>query len=106
MIEIFRKIWSFAGEEQKNTRNFILIGFLNAIFHMLQIGAFFLTISAMVEKSSDHTTLWYVFGLIMVSIAGKIVTNYFSQLQQTHAVLCDLSSPIGIKKSDWTRFLK
>ncbi|WMJ88004.1 ABC transporter ATP-binding protein [Anaerocolumna sp. MB42-C2] len=85
MIEIFRKIWRFAGEEQKNIRNSILIGFLNAIFHMLQIGAIFLTISALVEKSSDHTTIWYVFGLIVVSIAGKIVTNYFSQLQQTHA---------------------
>lgn len=85
MIEIFRKIWRFAGEEQKNIRNSIIIGFLNAIFHMLQIGAIFLTIQALVEKDADQITIWYVLGLMIVSIAGKIATNYFSQLQQTHA---------------------
>ena len=85
MIEIFRKIWRFAGEEQKNIRNSILIGFINAIFHMLQIGAIFLTIRALVEKDANSMTIWYVLGLMVVSIVGKIVTNYFSQLQQTHA---------------------
>lgn len=85
MIEIFRKIWRFAGEEQKNIRNSIIIGFFNAIFHMLQIGAIFLTILTLVEEKANHTTIWYVLGLMIASIAGKIVTNYFSQLQQTHA---------------------
>ncbi len=85
MIEIFRKIWRFAGEEQKNIRNSILIGFINAIFHMLQIGAIFLTIRALVEKDANSMTIWYVLGLMVVSIVGKIVTNYFSQLEQTHA---------------------
>ena len=85
MIEIFRKIWRFAGEEQKNIRNSILIGFINAIFHMLQIGAIFLTIRVLVEKDANSMTIWYILGLMVVSIVGKIVTNYFSQLQQTHA---------------------
>nr|WP_288830572.1 ABC transporter ATP-binding protein [uncultured Clostridium sp.] len=85
MIEIFRKIWRFAGEEQKNIRSSIIIGFINAIFHMLQIGAIFLTIQALVEKEADKAVIWYVLGLMVVSIAGKTATNYFSQLQQTHA---------------------
>ncbi|MFA9467003.1 MAG: ABC transporter ATP-binding protein [Velocimicrobium sp.] len=85
MIEIFRKIWRFAGEEQKNIRNSILIGFINAIFHMLQIGAIFLTIRALVEKDANSMTIWYVLGLMVISIVGKIVTNYYSQLEQTHA---------------------
>lgn len=85
MIEIFKKIWKFSGKEQKNIRNSIIAGFINAIFHMLQIGAIFLTIQALVEKNKDKTIIWYVLGLMLVSIAGKITTNYFSQLQQTHA---------------------
>lgn len=85
MIEIFRKIWRFAGEEQMNIKNSIIIGFLNAIFHMLQIGAMFLTIQALVEKNPNKTTVGYVILLMAVSIVGKIVTNYFSQLMQTHA---------------------
>lgn len=85
MIEVFRKIWRFAGEEQKNIRNSVIIGFLNAIFHMFQIGAIFLTLNALVEKNASKTTIGYVVLLMFVSIAGKIITNYFSQLEQTHA---------------------
>ncbi len=85
MIEIFRKIWKFAGKEQKNIRNSIILGFINAIFHMLQIGAIFLTIQALVKKEAEVKTIWYILALMLISIIGKIVTNYFSQLQQTHA---------------------
>lgn len=85
MIEIFKKIWQFAGEEQKNIKKSILLGFINALFHMLQIGAIFLTIQALVSKESETKVIWYILALMLISIAGKIVTNYFSQLQQTHA---------------------
>ncbi|NMM61885.1 ABC transporter ATP-binding protein [Clostridium sp. P21] len=85
MIEIFKKIWEFAGEEQKNIRNSIIVGFINAIFHMLQIGAIFLTIHGLVSGKAEVKTIWYILLLMLVSIAGKIATNYFSQLQQTHA---------------------
>ncbi|KOR25167.1 ABC transporter ATP-binding protein [Clostridium sp. L74] len=85
MIEIFRKIWKFAGKEQKNIRNSIILGFINAIFHMLQIGAIFLTIQALVKKEAEVKIIWYILALMLISIIGKIVTSYFSQLQQTHA---------------------
>lgn len=85
MIEIFRKIWNFAGEEQKNIKNSIIVGFVNAVFHMLQIGAIFLTIQALVKKEVGLKTIWYILSLMLMSIVGKIVANYFSQLQQTHA---------------------
>ncbi len=85
MIEIFKKIWRFAGEEQRNIRNSIIVGFINAIFHMLQIGAIFLTIQALVTKGAEFIIIWYVLAFMVISIAGKIATNYFSQLAQTHA---------------------
>lgn len=85
MIEIFKKIWRFSGEEQKNIRNSIIIGFVNAIFHMLQIGAIFLTIQALVTGEANTRIIWHILALMLISIGGKIVTNYVSQLQQTHA---------------------
>ncbi|MGN6715613.1 ABC transporter ATP-binding protein [Anaerocolumna jejuensis] len=85
MIKIFREIWRFAGAEQKNIRNSIIVNFINAIFHMLQIGAIFLTIQAIVEGGLQARTIWYILLFLLVSIAGKIGANYFSQLQQTHA---------------------
>ncbi len=85
MIEIFKKIWQFAGKEQNNIKKSVLVGFIYAIFHMLQIGAIFLTVKALAAGAADKKTVWYVLALMILSIAGKIVTNYFSQLQQTHA---------------------
>lgn len=85
MIEIFHKIWTFAGKEQKNIRNSIILNFINAIFYMLQIGAIFLTIQELVKKEVEAKTILYILILMLISIVGKIVTNYFSQLEQTHA---------------------
>lgn len=85
MIEIFKKIWRFSGKEQKNIRKSIVVGFFNAIFHMLQIGAIFLTIQVLVSGNPEKKIIWYILTLMLISIAGKIATNYFSQLQQTHA---------------------
>lgn len=85
MIEIFKKIWLFAGEEQNNIKKSIFIGFIHAVFHMFQIGAIFLTIKELVSESGNKQSIWYILLLMIISIAGKIVMNYFSQLQQTHA---------------------
>ena len=34
MIETFRGIWRFAGEEQRNIRRSVIACFFNAVFHM------------------------------------------------------------------------
>ena len=85
MIGVFRKIWDFAGTEQKNIRNSILLGFVNAVFHAMQLWALFVALSALVEGSKSKETARTALGIMLLSIAGKIVTQYVSQLQRTHA---------------------
>ena len=85
MIGVFRKIWDFAGTEQKNIRNSILLGFVNAMFHAMQLWALFVVLSALVEGSKSKETAFAALGIMLLSIAGKIVTQYVSQLQRTHA---------------------
>lgn len=85
MIGVFRKIWDFAGTEQKNIRNSILLGFVNAVFHAMQLWALFVVLSALVEGSKSKETALTAMGIMLLSIAGKIVTQYVSQLQRTHA---------------------
>lgn len=85
MIEIFKKIWKFAGKEQTNIKKSVVLGFIHAVFHMLQIGAIFLTVQILVLGETDKTKIYPVLALVVVSIIGKIITNYYSQLQQTHA---------------------
>lgn len=85
MIGVFRKIWDFAGTEQKNICNSILLGFVNAVFHAMQLWALFVVLSALVEGSKSKETALTALGIMLLSIAGKIVTQYVSQLQRTHA---------------------
>lgn len=85
MIGVFRKIWDFAGTEQKNICNSILLGFVNAVFHAMQLWALFVVLSALVEGSKSKETAFTALGIMLLSIAGKIVTQYVSQLQRTHA---------------------
>ena len=44
MIETFRGIWRFAGEEQRNIRRSVIACFFNAVFHMFEIAAIYYTI--------------------------------------------------------------
>lgn len=85
MINVFKKIWSFSIKEKGNLQKSIVIGFLNAIFNSLLVTALYVVLKAIVENSVSTNTAWTAFIIMAVSIVGKIVTQYFSQLQRTHA---------------------
>lgn len=85
MIETLKKIWRFAGTERKNINKSLLVGLINAIFRMLEVGAIYVVVQALLTGQTDSTPAWIALGLILVSIFGVAVTKYFSQLQQTHA---------------------
>ncbi|MGN0349473.1 MAG: ABC transporter ATP-binding protein [Roseburia sp.] len=85
MINVFKKIWSFSSKEKSNLQKSIVIGFFNAIFNSLLVTALYVVLKAIVENSVSTTTAWTAFIIMAVSIVGKIVTQYFSQLQRTHA---------------------
>jgi ABC transporter, ATP-binding protein len=52
---------------------------------MFQISAIYFIVKAIVEKDMSMTPAWTALILLVVSIAGRSVANYFSQLQQCHA---------------------
>lgn len=85
MINVFKKIWSFSIKEKGNLQKSIVIGFLNAIFNSLLVTALYVVLKAIVENSVSTNTEWTAFIIMAVSIVGKIVTQYFLQLQRTHA---------------------
>ena len=85
MIEILRKIWRFAGEEQKNIRTSVIGCFFFAVFHMFQMAAIYVVVLALVDGSASSAPAWQALGLLLISIIGRAVVNRFTQLQQTHA---------------------
>lgn len=85
MLNAFKKIWTFAGVEKSNIHKSIAIGFLYAVFHMFQIGAIYYIVLALTGQARTSQAAWTALGLLLLSIAGRTITNCFSQLQQTHA---------------------
>ena len=100
MLNVFRKIWAFSKKEQANLRNSMIIGFVNAMFNSLLVAAMYVVLKAIVEGSMSASTAWMSFGIMVVSIVGRIVTQYVSQLQRTHAgyfMVADKRLAIGQK---------
>lgn len=85
MLGALKKIWRFAGKEKENANKSIAVGFLYAIFHMLQVGAIYAVVLALTGQEQGQNTAWIALSLLAASIVGRTVCNYFSQLQQTHA---------------------
>lgn len=85
MLTALKKIWQFAGEERVNANKSIAVGFLYAVFHMFQVGAIYYVVLALTGEEHTNDAAWIALGLLLVSIIGRAVCNYFGQLQQTHA---------------------
>lgn len=100
MIEVLKKIWHFAGKEQKNISKSIFWGFFYAVFHMFQVGAIYYVVLALIGGDHSYQAAWTALALLLASIAGRAAINRFTQLQQTHAgyfMVADRRIQIGDK---------
>lgn len=100
MINVFKKIWDFSLKEKRNLQKSMVIVFLNAICNSLLVLALYVVLKAIVENQVSTRTAWTAFAIMVLSIIGKIITQYFSQLQRTHAgyfMVADKRISIGEK---------
>ena len=85
MIDALRNIWAFAGTERKNLNRSVLLGVLYAVFHALQIAAIYVVLKGLVENTDGLEVAEQVLIILAISIAGRAVVEYVSQLQRVHA---------------------
>ena len=85
MIAVLKKLYQFAGDEQKNINKSIFWGFFYAVFHMFQIAAIYFVVLALTGVDRTYHAAWTALLLLVFSIAGRALINRFTQLQQTHA---------------------
>ena len=85
MIGAFKKIWDFAGSEQKNIKSSIVLALLNSVFYALQFAAVYVVLRSLTSGDTSKINSLYALGIMVVSIAGRIVLNTYSQLQRVHA---------------------
>ena len=85
MIEAFRKIWAFAGKEAANINKSVVVGFINALLQMAQVGAIYGVILALTSGRQDASVAWMALGLVVLGIFGGAYTASQSKMLQTHA---------------------
>ena len=85
MIDVFKKIWNFSNKEQKNIKKSIFIGFINAICNAMQLLALFIVLKALLAGNMSGAVAIQALVVMVLSIIGKIITQYYSQLMRTHA---------------------
>lgn len=85
MIESFRKIWRFAGNETKNINKSVAVGFLNAVLQMFQVAAIYFVVSALTEGEKGGKTAWLALAFELVAVFGGAITVSISKMLQTHA---------------------
>ncbi len=85
MIGAFKKIWDFAGSEQKNIKSSIVLALLNSVFYALQFAAVYVVLRSLTSGDTSKINALYALGIMVVSIAGRIILNTYSQLQRVHA---------------------
>ena len=85
MITVFKKIWNFAEKEQSNIQKSIIVGFLCAAFNAMQMGGVYYVLVKIFDETLSMKDIAVVLGILLVSLVGKIITQYISQLEQTHA---------------------
>ncbi len=85
MIEAFRKIWKFAGEEVGNINKSVAVSVCNALLQMCQVGAIYLIVRGLTEGNTSASLAWLALALVLVSIFGGAVTASYSKQLQTHA---------------------
>lgn len=83
MFGVLKKIFSFAGTRKSLLTKSIIISFIGAAFSALQFAALMLVLNALVTEKQSGAIIWQSLGIMLVSIAGKALCAYLSNLKQT-----------------------
>ena len=79
MINVFRKIWLFSGEEKGNLKKSIIAAFFHAIFNSFQFVAIYYMLEYLFISQISTKNIIIAFVILMISLLGKNCnTKHFS----------------------------
>ena len=88
MYGTLKKIFAFAGSKEGLLKKSLLFAFLSGLFAALQFAALFIVVEALVSDNRDSRFIWIPLGIMAVSLVGRIITTYFSTMEQTETGYC------------------
>ena len=83
MIKMIQKIFVFAGEKRRLLTKATIVAFIGAVFGALQFGALMLILDAVLSGKRDTSVGWMAFGIMVVSIIGRIICMYYATNAET-----------------------
>ena len=106
MYGTLKKIIAFAGSKEGLLKKSLLFALLSGLFAALQFAALFIVVEALVSDNRDSRFIWISLGIMAVSLVGRIITTYFSTMEQTETGYCMVAksvstSEIGCVTSRW-----
>ena len=98
MLGTLKKIFAFAGNRKGLLKKSLFFSFLNGIFASFQFGALYFIVEALASDNHGLTSVWLALGMMMLSIAGRIFSSFFSMNEQTvvgYGMVADKRISIG-----------
>ena len=98
MLGTLKKIFVFAGNRKGLLKKSLFFSFLNGIFASFQFGALYFIVDALASDNHSLTSVWLALGMMMLSIAGRIFSSFFSMNEQTvvgYGMVADKRISIG-----------
>ena len=88
MYGTLKKIFAFAGSKKRILKKSLLFAFLSGLFSAMQFAALFVVIGALVSDNRDGKFICISLGIMAISLIGRIITTYFSTMEQTETGYC------------------
>lgn len=85
MIKIFKKFFDFSGTQKKRFYRSLVFSFIHSVFEASRIIAIAIVLQAMIQDTMTMSTVWLSLVIMLISIAGCIVTKNITSMQQTIA---------------------
>lgn len=85
MITIFKKFFQFCGEQSRLFYQSLGLSLVHAIFEALRIPAIAVVLQALIDGNASFKTVWFSFGIMLISIAGCALTRGSYTMKQTVA---------------------
>lgn len=83
MYGTLKKIFDFSGRRKGLLKKSLVLSFVNGLFASLQFLALFLVVEVLAAGSGDVRMVWVSFGIMLVSVLGRIAASYYSMYEQT-----------------------
>ena len=92
MIEAFRKIWHFAGDETKHVNQSVVVEFLNALLQMFRVAAIYFVVLALTDGTQSSKPAWLALAAVLL-----VLSNWVKLTKKWHPIVfIGLSAAVGV----------